>query len=432
MQGACEEYGSALRLCQELATQEEHNLELRDFFVGRATQTIEPLVRYCQYELGKDAAGGGSQDELQQLLQQNSATSAQLRRKLDSLQNERLASEASEGSMSTLSFRGQNIFVDDNQVRVTLLKISKDLQQVPGSEFDEEKLLQLLTECDTASSIVSAQLKEYNSKKSGPAVNKKRLELECLLGYIKYQQLKERMGRNERMINELRSETTNTTKRLEEICHLYDALLQDARAVVGLPGGPKSSTDDDTHQDEEDEFVLEANAHVLRIRALRCYYIGSLYASPSGLKKDPAKAVALLEQASLLAAQAVEEIAACENMEGGDAYLTSMEDLEGDIRVAKCRAAASAYILSAGSGMMSSKSVSRSLLERLDDATIHDSDVLAHVPPKPEPIPCKPTFFDIALNHINTEPPVAQLQQHIADLEKGQGGSSLLGWFRRT
>ena len=42
-------------------------------------------------------------------------------------------------------------------------------------------------------------------------------------------------------------------KRVEEITHLYDALLQNARTVVSLPGGMIEGDEEEL----EDEFVLE-------------------------------------------------------------------------------------------------------------------------------------------------------------------------------
>mmetsp|Transcript_32538 Transcript_32538/g.43257 ORF Transcript_32538/g.43257 Transcript_32538/m.43257 type:complete len:114 (+) Transcript_32538:1053-1394(+) len=77
----------------------------------------------------------------------------------------------------------------------------------------------------------------------------------------------------------------------------------------------------------------------------------------------------------------------------------------------------------------------RSLLSRLDDfdsggKTFH----LVDVPPHLEPIPCKPTFFDIALNHVG-EFPMEELQMFVDEYSKEkqeqQRSGGILGWFRR-
>ena len=90
---------------------------------------------------------------------------------------------------------------------------------------------------------------------SGPAVNRKRRECISLLGYCQFEKLKLLMERNEHMVNSLRKsdfemvcskQNSNPKgkkgylqddadakyKRVEEITHLYDALLQNARTVV--------------------------------------------------------------------------------------------------------------------------------------------------------------------------------------------------------
>lgn len=89
---------------------------------------------------------------------------------------------------------------------------------------------------------------------------------------------------------------------MEEIAHSYDALLQDTKAVILLQGGGNIEEGDEV----EDEFVLEANANVLHIRTLRCYYIGRMYAVDTVAKYS--EALALFEQVEFLASEAAEGI----------------------------------------------------------------------------------------------------------------------------
>ena len=67
-------------------------------------------------------------------------------------------------------------------------------------------------------------------------------------------------------------------KRMEELAHMYSLLLQDASMVASLP-----TVDDENEAadvaDVEDDFALEANAHVLRFRAFKCFYAAHIYAS---------------------------------------------------------------------------------------------------------------------------------------------------------
>ena len=92
--------------------------------------------------------------------------------------------------------------------------------------------------------------------------------------------------------------------------NVYDALLQDVRATTNLSGGCTTSTSDHT---EENEFLLEANANVLCLRALRSYYLGRIYAS--SLISRYSKAIALYDQTSILASEAAEEMLACKDLD---------------------------------------------------------------------------------------------------------------------
>lgn len=380
-QSACDEYASAMSICRSLSKSvEDDSLELRDLFTARANNVLQPLLRYCQYEYLQ--AGGIVEEEANM--------------PEDSPQKQR--------SSADIHFRGNDIPVENKKLRVLLLKLDGLLA---GASENDDKFMSILSLYDDAIALVSADLKSIQSMKAGPAVNAKKAEMEGLLGYVKSAKLKLLMRRNEEMVNDLRKESPNA---YADIAHLYDALLQEAREVCGLPG-----------PEVEDEFILEANANVLRLRALRCYYAGQLYTDSN----KPAEGVALLKQAELLTSRATEEIAACEDMEYGDEYLEALEELRVDIAGAACRAKAQAYLMQKG-GSGGTSATSRPLLLRLND--FDGGRVLADVPPAVIPIPCKPAFFDVAWNYASAFPE-HEIQNHIDEHEKQQS-KGLLGWFR--
>jgi signal recognition particle subunit SRP68 len=381
---ACNEYASAMSACRELSNLvEEDSLELRDLFTSRASNVLQPLLRYCQYEYRQ--AGGTIEDE--EIISQET----------DSPQKQ--------SSSGDIHFRGVDIPIENKNLRVLLLKLDGLLG---GALESDSKFTSVLSIYDDAIGIIGADLKSIQSMKAGPAVNAKKAEMEGLLGYANYGKLKLLMKHNEDMVNDLRKESP---KAHADIAHLYDALLQEAREVCSIPG-----------PEIEDEFILEANANVLRIRALRCYYAGQLYTESN----KPAEGAALLKQAELLTSRAAEEIAACEDMENGDKYLQELEDLVGDISGAVCRAEAQAYLIRKKGGSSGSSATSRPLLLRLND--FDGGKVLADVPPAPLAIPCKPAFYDIAWRYASAFPE-EKIQNHINEYEKQQS-KGLLGWFR--
>jgi hypothetical protein len=211
---------------------------------------------------------------------------------------------------------------------------------------------------------------------------------------------------------------------------LYDALLQDASAIALLPGGGSidnfATAATDTFSEIEDEFLLEAKANILRLRSLRCYYLAKMHASP--LVGRYTHAVALLDQAESLAREALEEIGACDQMEHRDELLEGLEKVVGEMKGEKCRVVAMSYLSKTGS----SKS-SLPLLSRLYDYDIPANPMyVTDVPPKLEPIACKPSFFDVALNYVSGYP-VEELERVLESHgDQASGSSGLLGWLRRA
>ena len=378
--------------------------------------------------------------------------------KLHSLKNETLQNEVTSGSsMSQITFRENIIQVETRELRMAFLKIQDLKSDWEGEEEEKEnddggdgdddkaktndsksdaKFMELLSGYDDAISLTNQELKQLATLKSGPAVNAKKFQLINLMGYSKYQKLKLVMERNEELTNSIIQRSSEedggeggmTLKHLEEVTHLYDALLQDARAIASLPGGgsPDDYDGDSSSSPVEDEFYLEANANVLRLRSLRCYYLARMHASP--LVHKYSEAVALLDQAESLANEALEEIGACDQMENGDALLENLEKVASEMRGEKCRVLALSYL-----SKSSSSSSGKCLLQRLYDTNMPSSPTsVSHVPPKLEPMACKPSFFDVALNYVS-EYPVDELDRAMEEYNGAEtaASSGILGWFRR-
>ncbi len=397
------------------------SLELRDLFTTRADNML-PLLKYCQYEW-REANGGTLPDSWE-----DAETTASAKKNVEG------------GSM--VIFRGQEIPIEIKNLRVLLLKADGLLQQqqqhqesgTDGTSPDQDsKFDTLLSTFDDAMSLVNQELKSYEGAKAGPSVNAKRRELELVSGYIQYEKLSATCRRLEALLPYLTEDA--------EIVHVYDALLQNARAILTLPSS--SSSSGKNAEQEEDEFWLQANANVLRIRAFRCYYLAKLYASGH---QQYGQAKALLKQSQLLSTRAMEEIAACdEDMEHGDEYTRSLQHLQDhDLVAMSCRVQAQAY-LSAQQGASRSfynnasstsggagGGTNRSLLMRLCDFDPGNGR-LADVPPDVLPLPCKPSFYDVAWTYHASQFPdlnqvLGQQQQKQQKAKTTTGG--LFGWLR--
>ena len=438
------------------------SLQLSDFFHSRGTaHVIQPLLRYCKYELTRE--GKLTKEQVAAICDVPIDTAVgenddgdELENDDDLIRQKKLAdNDDDDDDVTTITFRGETVQIEEPSIKMAMMKIdttkdeleamssSKKKKKVKASAKDA-KFMELLNGYDDVVSTVSQSLKGYEGMASGPAVNKKRYECSLLIGYFKYAKIQLLMKRNEKMVNELRngdSEMTITKKqsnkdivredadakykRVEEIAHLYDALLQDAKSIVHLPGGGSAEEGDNL----EDEFVLEANANVLRIRALRSYYIGRMYAADTVAKYS--ESLALFDQAELLATEAAEEIAACQEMEKAHELIKAMADLKNEITAVQVRTTRASSFLTSRGSEASSVTSGLTLLCRLDD---FDSGGLAFrvadVPPSLKPIPCKPEFFDIANNYVR-DIPMDELEFH-ANAVKAKGSRGFMSWFRKN
>lgn len=347
-------------------------------------------------------------------------------------------------SMSQISYRENVISIETKELRMSLLKMQdmkQDWEEAAegnasengcSNEAEDAKFMSLLNGYDDLIHLANHELKKLESLKAGPAVNAKRYQFVNLVGYCKNQKLKMVMSRNERLVNSIvervksdDGDDTAQLKRFEDVAHLYDALLQDAKSVSALPGG---GTPDDLASGApvEDEFYLEANANTLRLRSMRCYYLALMHASP--LVKKYSEAKNLLEQSETLAKDALEEIAACDQIEHGDEYLDQLEGILNEMKGLKCRMFAVSYLSA------SSSSSNRPLLQRLHDYDVpsNPTDVV-DMPPRVQGIVCKSSFFDVALNYVS-EYPAEELDREMSKFgqdDKGSSSSGLFGWFRR-
>mmetsp|Transcript_27559 Transcript_27559/g.67015 ORF Transcript_27559/g.67015 Transcript_27559/m.67015 type:complete len:610 (+) Transcript_27559:103-1932(+) len=383
-QTASQEYANAMSRCHalskevpQLAKEGEKGtqtaaklLERQDLFVNRADTLLRPLFRYCQYELKQ--AGLPTMDEPQ----------------LDTTAVSNNANKLAEDI--AVEFRGQDLVLDSKDLRVLLLKLQSMQQEKAASESEEEKVaesdeasfLEILSVLDDALDVVQNVLSSFEQANSGPAVQAKRTQYLQWKGYLQYEKTRRVMNHTELLLKDI-------TGHAERV-HVYDALLQHAQSLLNLP---RPQADGNLAAEEEDEFSLQVQANVLRLRALKSYHMAWYY------YEKPRKyehAYTLIQQSKKLLKRAQEEIAACdEDMPRSDEYLQELDDLPVDSATAAIQAAM--YLQQTRGRGKSGAAIQtdRPLLLRLNE---NDSGtVLAALTPMP--IPCKLGFFDLAYGH---------------------------------
>ncbi|KAG7355568.1 RNA-binding signal recognition particle 68 [Nitzschia inconspicua] len=358
-------------------------LERHDLFVTRAETVLRPLFRYCQYELKQ--AGEATMDEP----------------RLRQSQNGESVNEASDDN--AVIFRDQELVLESKQLRVLLLKLqSLDNETKDSSTDNETQFLTALSILDDALDVVHSLENGLSKLNSGPAVQAKLHQYALWKGYLQYTKTRKVMEHTESLLVS-ESEEGGSPMGPAEKAHVYDALLQHARSLLALPRPGQESP-----VSEEDEFALQVQANILRLRALKTFQMGWYYYTR--LRKYAA-AFALMEHSAHLCKRAQEEIAACdEDMPHCDEYLAELEGLPHQSAMAAIRAAHALQqrqhtrkLKSVGANDSSSAhlkpiTTDRPLLLRLYDMDSGSPDApIAEL--RPIPLPCKPVFYDLAYNY---------------------------------
>lgn len=416
-------------------------LEKHDLFVTRADTILRPMFRYCQYELKQ--AGETTMEEP----------------RLPSSGKEEQSSD--DDNEDLIVFRDQELVLDNKDLRVLMLKfqsvqqeIKEEAQKENTTEAHKEtQFLTALSILDDAIEVVQSLEQGLSAKasSSGPAVQAKLEQYSLWRGYLQYTKTTKVMYHTENLM-------VATTMGPSEKVHVYDAVLQHAKSLLNLPRPSETAA-----SEEDDEFVLQAQANILRLRALKTYYMGWSYFTQLH-KNGPA--LALLQHSSDLASRAEEEIAACdEDMPFSEEYLKQLDELplESSIGAVKAAMALSQRqqarkLQKATAGMSGGDAAApshlapittdRPLLLRLNDC---DGGTLRApiADLKPMPLPCKPAFYDLAYGHAldthssfdeleafiyqHTKAPVSSASSESKDEDEapsGNGSSSgLFGWL---
>ena len=410
-----------------LSTSSVQALAIRDVWTQRAETVILPVLRYCQYE-SRDAL---TAEEIRQVTRvMPNATTATF--KTD-------ASAIGTNNSIVLNFRGRDIALDADAsyqpIAVLYLKMEESLQN--PDTLDENQFLQLLSDLDDAVQKVSDEMKKYRAiPNPGPAVTAKLATLAALEGWFRYHKLSIWSYQQEQHIAEFNANSSNNAV---DMVYLYEALQENAARMVELPG----------QDNEDDPYQLEALAHVVRFRAHRCYHLAlaheqetsSLLSSSSSSFK---RVLALLQQASKLADRAREEIMACHDdplPAVVERHVHALDELTLRIRAVTSRVEATRYLMNRVTPTTNATTrltkTDRPLWMRLEDCDA--GTVLADLPVRPIPIPCKGVTYDLAGSRLcRNDELVLTRERYIAEhngdtSSTNQDGpmkkAGFLGWF---
>ncbi|CAH1249687.1 SRP68 [Branchiostoma lanceolatum] len=361
-------------------------------------EDIKPSIRYCAYNIGDQSA-------MEDLLQMRVKSGAQgmLGDKLDELVAQTREKQAA--TISEVSWQGRTVSVKQEQVRLFLLSYqesSTDLQAAPDTNSKLEVYEKLLMDCKDAMQVLRAEIREDPSARAAQAEGKMS-QLGYLLTYLTYIRNTITIERNLLMAETVKASLSpgaavdgRRAAKPQDLVRLYDIILQNVEELRQLPG---------IHDDATMAQNLEAQSDACK--AYRSFYIAKSYAVGQKWKE----AVALYDQALVQGKTALGLYA---SLPDSAERIAELDGMVAEVHANKSSAHASCILDSPTS-------------PDEQDLVLNDTGAnMVTFPPNFQPIPCKPLFFDLALNHVE----FPSLQDRLAEQKKGGGIANMVkGWF---
>ncbi|KAH0629516.1 hypothetical protein JD844_011621 [Phrynosoma platyrhinos] len=357
---------------------------------NQRVEEISPNIRYCAYNIGDQSAIS----ELMQMRLRSGGSEGLVAEKLEALITQTRAKQAA--TMSEVEWRGRTVPVKIDKVRIFLLGLADTEAAIAQAEEEEtkERLFEsLLSECRDAIQAVREELKPDQKQRdhslevdSGKVSN-----IQYLHSYLTYIKLSTAIKRNESMAKALQKallqqqqpeEDGKRTPRPQDLIRLYDIILQNLAELPQLPG-----------LEEDKSFLKEIGIKTLVYKAYRCFFIAQSYV----LVKKWSEALVLYDRVLKYASEVQAQAGtyknnlkySCDLPDADDSHETESQSQVKD---------------------------GKPLSERfetfcLDPTLVSKQASLVHFPPNFQPIPCKPLFFDLALNHVTLPPLEDKVEQ---------------------
>ncbi|KAL0278613.1 UNVERIFIED_CONTAM: hypothetical protein PYX00_000385 [Menopon gallinae] len=375
---------------------------------------LTPSLRYCSYNIGDESA-------MEDLLAMRTQAQGDLLANFDALMEKtrRKNSEA----LEEIEWRGRTVQIRPERVRRYLLsnkQLNSALLKASNIAAKIELIESNLMDCKDAIASLRDELKGDASSKTVREKGQPLSSLQYLLSYLTYIRLTRSIERNLMLVEQIKTkENINESKdkkmRPQDLPRLYEIILQNLLEMQQLSG-----TEDDAKYQHEVETKIKV------YKAFRCFYIAEYLVT---LKKWT-EAMALYQRSE-------QYISGTKN--ASEELKKEIADLQAAVEGSKFSAHAH-YVLE-GEGQeednvaVKQPKEKKPLIERLDiyyedPSLLTKNPNVLKLPPDMKPIPCKPLFFDLALNFA--EFPSLEHKMDTAGKKQGPGLTGfvkgLWGW----
>ncbi|KAJ8037657.1 Signal recognition particle subunit SRP68 [Holothuria leucospilota] len=387
---------------------------------------IVPNLRYCAFQFGDESA---IQD-----LRELRGKGGEMSTNIDFLLQQTREKQAK--TLSEVYWRGRTMPVTNERVRTFLLSNKESEQELAAATDNEAKISiyeNSLMECKDALQTLRDELKTDPNWKRGQQTGEDVSSNQYLHTYLTYIRLTRTIERNILLVESLKErlpgslaetklEQGQKKTKPQDLIRMYDTIIQSLGEIPQLPG-----------VEDDEDLQQEVTAKTYKFKAYRCFYLAQSYSQAKKWKE----AAALFERAMHHVERSTDE---WQSVNNGpiQAEIQELETLAEEINGLKYSAQASSILdssdMSITKGMAQLKlKDKRPLEERLHQYSSNQPEVASKpnfttFPPDFKPSPCKPLFFDIALNHVEFPSLEQKLEQKKTASAGGIGGF-LRGWW---
>uniref|UniRef100_A0A0N5AZC2 Signal recognition particle subunit SRP68 n=1 Tax=Syphacia muris TaxID=451379 RepID=A0A0N5AZC2_9BILA len=353
-------------------------------------QEIQPQIRFCEFSSGESKNTDEAVSEMINMRLKIGEEESSLQDDFDKLIAEMRAKVVVDQDVA-ISWAGKSIPVGNEAVRQVIKAADQFSAQIQSTTSHEDKLSLYEQFLSGVRDTITKITDEY--KKGGSDITS--LNNRCTLAYLDFLRLSKTVERYILIINYARSQSEKKSKP-QDMVRLYDSAIENCSEILELPDIGEDNFLKDAYAFKKDYYL-----------AFRCFYMAEACA---GLSKF-AEASALFKRAT---DRTNNVLSSFSNLEANSLISENKEDLLKlleKISVAKYTAQtnhlteAAKVEETANAGLVDS----RPLIDTLDEnRNIKPSDLqnpespicIVPLPPNFIPMPNKPIFFDLALNHV--------------------------------
>lgn len=356
-------------------------------------EQVAQAIRFCKYNLSRDP----HQEDVLHDLRADATTSDMLTEKIEAALVE--ARKRAAVSFGEVTWCGIQVPLRAERVREAVLTASQESKAF-NNQNGVDAYDRLFMVYNDAIKVVSDELAQFRN--STTASEDRTKELEHLVAYLSYDKLQHTIARNLLLVESSKSKRTSKP---DDFVRLYDNLIGNMTDILALPG-----------VDEDAAVSNDAESRRQLFRAHRCFHLAQCYQ----VARLQSEAAALFDRVnhhtSTLTGKHADEAANIVRQSTG----------------MKCRARAEAFLSEHElEGMMNALSVSGKdsayvrrhiMLEHLEEyesyaPSTSGTRTICEMPPALEAVPCKPVFFDLAVDGVH-------FPEYLASKKKEEAGEN--------